>query len=236
MHLPSVKDLLYRLADDQFLMSQQQLNWLSQSPLPQESLLLTDMASVYHEQAMAYYSLLHTLGERSPDELISSRQIEQFRSCHLVETPSLDLGSHLMRNYLFESAMQVRWQALQHSAYAPLSTLARQFLARNDFFTGHSAALLKQLGLADFSANMPLQTALNQLYAAAFGVFEPTVFSSRLAKEDVQPLEDSLLKIWRTQTQAFLLECQLTAPAAQNFVDYFGGRSGHHTVYLASLL
>lgn len=232
MHLPSLKDLLFRLADDLWLMSRQQLSWLKNSPVPQENLLLLDLAQAYAGQAQAYYGLLEKLGESSVDKLTASRAVEQFRSCHLVEIPSLDFGSHLMRNYLFEAAWEIRLASLVESQNPDLQRLAIGQQTHTYFSRGHSGQLVAQLGQAGYQVRLSLQTALNRLYPIAFGLFEPTVFSQRLANEGIVDLEDSLLKQWRSQTQEYLLAYQLEAPAANDFVDYFGGRSGHHTRFL----
>ena len=81
-----------------------------------------------------------------------------------------------------------------------------------------------------------MQSALNDAYLMAFSIFEPTEFTEVLAKEGIQPLEDTLMKEWRVEVEAFLRSSNLQVPQVSDITEYFGGRSGHHTEYLQPLL
>ena len=236
MTVAAIKDLLYRLADDKLILGHRNSEWIGLGPILEEDIAFASMAQDEVGHAQAYYRLLEELGEADPDQIAFTRPPEAFRCCHLVEYPIGDYAFSLVRHYLFDMADKVRLQHLSRSRYRPLAELARKLAREEKYHQLHAQTFLQQLGLSGPDANGRLQAALNQAYPIAFSLFEPTVHTETLAKEGVQPREDELMKGWRTEVEAFLRQCQLQVPAVNDFVQHFGGRSGHHTEHLAPML
>jgi ring-1,2-phenylacetyl-CoA epoxidase subunit PaaC len=153
-----------------------------------------------------------------------------------VEYPIGDYAFSLVRHYLFEVADAIRLAHLSRSSYQPLAELTTKLAREEKYHQLHARTFMQQLGQSTEEANLKLQAALNEVYPIAFGIFEPTVHSESLAQEGVQAMEDQLLKEWRSTVEPFLQSCNLKVPDATDFVEHFGGRSGHHTEHLAPLL
>lgn len=237
MNTDALKDLLYRMADDKLIMGHRSSEWVGLGPILEEDIAFASMAQDEIGHAQSYYMLLQELGESDPDTIAFTRDESSFRCCHFVEMPIGEYDFSLMRHYLFEMADMVRLNHLMKSSYQPLQELAAKIAREEKYHQLHGKTFVQQLSNGGDVAKARMQTALNETYPLAFGVFEPTVHSATLAAEGVMPLEDELMKEWRMVVEPFLQNtCGLTIPSVENFIDHFGGRSGNHTVHLAPML
>lgn len=237
MNPEAVKDLLFRLADDKLIMGHRSSEWIGIGPILEEDIAFASMAQDEIGHAQSYYQLLHDMGEANPDTLAFGRDLAAFRCCHLVEYPIGDYAFSLMRHFFFEMADAVRLKHLSRSSYQPLAQLATKIAREEKYHQLHARSFVQQLSRGGEEARLRMQAALDEVYPMAFGLFEPTVFSVQLAAAGVQPLEDDLMKEWRTQVEPFLSStCGLRLPDVKDFIEHFGGRSGHHTEHLLPLL
>ncbi len=232
----AIKDLLYRLADDKLILGHRHSEWIGMGPILEEDIAFASMAQDEVGHAQCYYQLLHELGEGHPDEVAFTRQTEAFRCCHLVELPSQDYAFSLVRHFLFDMADKVRLSHLRRSKYPHLAELATKLAREEKYHEMHAKTFLRQLSQANEDARARMQAALDEAYPMAFGIFEPTIFTETLSNQGIQPLEDALMKEWRTLVEPLLIEAGLTLPSTADFLDYFGGRSGRHTPHLAPLV
>ncbi|MEM7657111.1 MAG: 1,2-phenylacetyl-CoA epoxidase subunit PaaC [Bacteroidota bacterium] len=236
MNTEALTNLLFRLADDKLILGHRNSEWIGIGPILEEDIAFASMAQDEVGHAQVYYQLLGDLGEADPDTLAFTRKEEEFLCCQLVEYPIGDYAFSLMRHYLYDMADMVRLAHLKNSNYRPLAELAKKLSREEKYHQLHARTFVRQLATANEEARGKLQEALTELWPIAFGIFEPTVHTQTLANEGIQPHEDRLMKEWRVECSGFLGECGLQIPASENFVDHFGGRSGHHTLYLAPLL
>src|SRR5262245_49149105 len=142
----AVIELLYRLADDSLIFGHRSSEWTGLGPILEEDIAFASMAQDKIGHALAYYNLMHDLGEADPDTLAYARPAEAFRCCSLVSlsvahtdstTPDLsnnperdrllsggDWARSLVAQFLCSEADAVRLAALATSAYEPLAALA----------------------------------------------------------------------------------------------------------------
>ena len=237
MNIKAIKDLLFRMADDKLIMGHRSSEWIGLGPILEEDIAFASMAQDEIGHAQAYYQLLQELGEADPDTVAFTRSVEDFRCCHLVEYPIGTYAFSLMRHYLFEMADMVRLRHLSKSAYGPLAELCTKISREEKYHQMHGKTFVRQLSRSTDEAKAHIQAAMDEAYPMSFGLFEPTVHSTTLAADGILPLEDELMKEYRMIVEPFLLgECGLRLPSVENFVDHFGGRSGHHTEHLGGLL
>ncbi|MDX1905988.1 MAG: 1,2-phenylacetyl-CoA epoxidase subunit PaaC [Bacteroidia bacterium] len=236
MHIPALKDLLYRLADDKLIIGHRNSEWIGLGPILEEDIAFASMAQDEVGHAYVYYQLLHELGEAEPDTIAFARTAEAFRCCHLVEYPIGDYAFSLVRHFLFDMADKVRLAALSESAYAPLAELARKLAREEKYHQMHARTFMRQLGQAGHEANARMQAALDEVYPVAFSLFEPTVHTDTLVRDGIQPDEDTLMKTWRQEVEPYLRSCNLLVPDPGDITLHFGGRGGHHTEHLPPLL
>ena len=122
-----LKELLYKIADDQLILGHRNSEWTGFGPLLEEDIAFSSMAQdkVGHSQAM--FTLLNQLGEQVPDTLAFMRPSNQFHNCILVELPNGEYDFSLIRHFLFDTAEAIRFELLGHSSYLPLAELARRW-------------------------------------------------------------------------------------------------------------
>jgi len=236
MNIAALKDLLYRLADDKLILGHRNSEWIGFGPILEEDIAFASMAQDKVGQSLAFYQMLHELGEQEPDTIAFTRTTAEFRCCHFVELPIGDYAFSLVRHYLFDLADMIRLRHLAASSYKPLAELATKLFKEGKYHLMHGRVFMKQLGNGTEESRMKMQTALNEALPYAYSLFEPTIHTEALALAGVQPLEDELMKEWQTELYAFLPICGLRMPNVENFIDHFGGRKGYHTEYLPPLV
>ena len=94
----------------------------------------------------------------------------------------------------------------------------------------HKAAL----GIANDEYRERMQTALDQVYPHALGLFEPTEADEPLTQAGICPHEDELRRQWESAVAPVIADAGLKLPEAVRPV--FGGRVGRHPKALAELI
>jgi len=207
--------------------------------------------------ALAFYNLLHELGEPDPDHLAFLREPADFRCCSLVAlecfaemiaSPQTSLCNNpirdqlvaegdwslsLVRQFLFSEADALRMSALESSAYDPLARLARKLRGEIKYHTLHGRTILKHL-TATPDSRQRLQSALDALWGPALGMFEPTPHDQRLAETMIAPAETDLAQRWRDDVGPLLEQAGLKVP--ENARPARGGRAGRHPPEFARLI
>ena len=237
MNVEAIKDLLFRIADDDLILGHRQSEWTGIGPILEEDIAFSSMAQDEIGHAQAYYVILHELfGEAAPDQLGFSRKSDAFRCCQLVEYPIGDYAFSLMRHALYDVAESIRLEDLTRSSFRPLAELAKKLLREERYHYLHATTWLKQLGRATEEANHNLQAALDLTYPLALGLFEPTELDAAIVADGIQSSEAELQAHWESAIQALCLDCGLKVPQVTNPTAHHGGRKGKHTEHLDKLL
>jgi ring-1,2-phenylacetyl-CoA epoxidase subunit PaaC len=79
-----------------------------------------------------------------------------------------------------------------------------------------------------------MQTALNEAWEYALGMFEKSDFEDQLIAEGIFGGEEKLKALWLEQITPVLEKATLKIPASQE--PKLGGRKGYHTEHLDPLL
>jgi ring-1,2-phenylacetyl-CoA epoxidase subunit PaaC len=233
MSQAALKELLFRLADDEVIIGHRNAEWTGHGPILEEDIAFASMAQDEIGHAQAYYALLHELGEADPDQLAFNRGPADFRCAQLVELPRGDWAFSVARQFLYDAAESVRLAALSHSSYQLLAQAARKFAGEEKYHFMHGKTWMMQLGRATSESRTRLQTALDQAFPYAQGMFETTEADAAIVAEALQAPEAELKQEWLALIQPILAEAGLTVPEAAAIV---GGRKGQHTEHLTALL
>lgn len=232
----ALKDLLFRLADDDLVLGHRNSEWTGMGPLLEEDIAFASMAQDQLGHALSYYQLLHELGEQEPDQLAFLREVKAFRSCHLVEQPNGDYAFSLVRHYLYDTGKNLRMLNLQQSSYKPLAELAGKIVREHRYHSMHAKTWLKQLARGSEESRLRIQSELNATYPMALGIWETSHYTEELAASGVQISEMALESEWDIAVQAFTAEVGLTLPQKADVTGYLGGRQGYHSEHLDSML
>lgn len=231
----AVIDLLYRLADDELIISRQNSEWTEPGPILEEGIAFSSMAQDEMGHAQAFYGMLHELGEPDPDTLAFTRSRRQLRCASLVSLPNdRDWGFCALRQFLYDASEMVRLTALSESSLTPLARLATKLRGEEEHHLMNGRRWVLRLASATHESHKRLQAALNLAYPHALGLFEPTDADEPLAQAEVCPHEEELRRQWESAVAPVLAEGGLELPEAVRPV--YGGRVGQHPEALTRLL
>ncbi len=233
----AIEELLFKMADDQLILGHRHSEWIGLGPILEEDIALASIAQDKVGQSYTLYQLLHEQFQtEDPDTLGFLRSPESYHCCHLVELPNGEYDFSLIRHFLFDHAEYHRFDTLQHSAFEPLRGIARKFKSEIKYHILHADVWIKRLGQGTEESHRRLQSALEQAFPFALGIFEPSPYEQVLIEEGIFPGEDALRQRWLESIQPIVEQAQLQLPDPASVEPAYGGRRGYHTEHLAPLL
>ena len=231
-----VKELLYKIADDQLILGHRNSEWTGFGPLLEEDIAFSSMAQDKVGQSLALYQMLHQLGEPPPDTTAFLRTANQFRNCILVELPNGEYDFSLVRHFLFDTAELIRFDMLSQSSYRPLAELSNKIRGELRYHVLHANTWMKQLGTATEESISRLQHSLDFGLPYAAGIFELSPFENDLISTGIFGGEMILKERWMEKVEEVIQETSLRMPAWSSINPVPGGRMGVHSEYLQPLL
>ncbi|WP_435177756.1 1,2-phenylacetyl-CoA epoxidase subunit PaaC [Halorussus sp. AFM4] len=205
----AVETLLFRLADDEFVLAERYTEWQVRAPTLESDLALANVAQDELGHARLWYDLLQDFGPDEPD-LIWERPADEWRHSTLVERPFAegDWADPILRSYLYDVAEELRLEALVDSSYARIRDRVGKIRGEEDYHREHAENWLERL-TDDEDGRRRVQDALDRLFPYALTLFEP-------ADEEVEARIDDLGL--RTESLADMREAWL-----ETVVPYLDG-------------
>ena len=236
MNVEALKDLLYKMADDQLVLGHRNSEWTGFGPLLEEDIAFSSMAQDKVGQSWQLYKILNVLGENDPDTVAFMRNANQFHNCQFVELPNGEYDFSLIRHFLFDTAELLRFQFLSESSFEPLALLARKIKGETKYHSMHANIWVKQLGSATEESIARLQQSLNEALPFAFGIFEESRFEDEIITEGIFKGEAVLKEAWLGEITKVLSKSALTLPDLNDITPVLGGRNGVHSEHLQPML
>jgi ring-1,2-phenylacetyl-CoA epoxidase subunit PaaC len=236
MNTTAIKELLYKMADDLLIIGHRNSEWTGLGPILEEDIAFSSMAQDKIGQSQALFQLLHELGEQEPDTVAFTRNANQFHNAQFVELPNGDYDFSLMRHFLYDVADQLRFEMLANSSYEPLAKVARKIKGELKYHVFHANTWVVKLGAANEESKARMQTALNDSWNYALGLFEEGDFENELKKESVFAGEVALKQLWLETITPTLTKATLAIPNENTWDPILGGRKGIHTEHLEPLV
>lgn len=232
----AIKELLYKVADDQLIIGHRNSEWTGVGPLLEEDIAFSSMAQDKVGQSWAIYKLLHELGETEPDINAFTRNAKQFHNSQFVELPNQEYDFSLIRHLLFDYSEMIRFELLSLSSYKPLAELAAKIKGEIKYHVMHGRSIVRKLGSTTEEARIRLQNALDYSLPFALGVFEESEFEDQLKSDRVFEGEKLLETRWKEQIEIIIKSTNLELPSWESITPVYGGRKGVHTEHLQPLL
>jgi len=236
MSEPALKELLYKMADDQLILGHHNSEWTGMGPLLEEDIAFSSMAQDKIGHSLAIYTLLHQLGEQDPDTVAFTRHAPQFHNSVFVELPNGEYDFSLIRHFLYDTAEALRFEMLSNSSYEPLAQLARKIKGELRYHTLHANTWMKQLGNATEESIGRLQRSLEVALPYALGLFEESPYENELISSGIFGGEKELKQQWMKKTGEVIALTQLHLPGWNTLSPVTGGRKGQHSEHLQPLL
>ena len=231
-------DLLLSVADDKLILGHRNADWTGLAPILEEDIAFSSLAQDEIAHAQALYALVGTLTDQSPDVIAFGRRPEQYRNAAIVEPPDdFNWAFAIVRQFFCDHFDALRLARLARSAYKPLADLAARLAAEEQIHVEHADAWVQRLGTGGDDSQKRLQTALDQLAPIAPSLCEPVQDQAKLESERLYPLADQdMFEQWSQTLRAVTDVAGLTLVLEPPSLETPGGRRGHHTEHLKSLL
>lgn len=236
MNEQHLKELLYKIADDQLVLGHRNSEWTGFGPLLEEDIAFSSMAQDKIGQSLALYQMLHQLGEPPPDATAFLRKANQFHNCILTELPNGEYDFSLIRHFLFDTAELIRFEMLCQSSYRPLAELSNKIRGELRYHVLHANTWIKQLGTATGESISRLQHSLDFSLPYAAGIFESSPYENDLISAGIFGGEMKLKVRWMERVEEIIRETSLRVPSWESVVPVLGGRMGRHSDHLQPLL
>lgn len=235
-HVEGLKELLFKMADDQLIIGHRNSEWTGLGPILEEDIAFSSMAQDKLGQSNALYNLLTEFGESDADTLAFTRNENVFKCCHLVEQPIGEYDFSLVRHFFFDHAEAIRFEMLSGSIFEPLAMISRKFRGEIKYHTMHADIWIKQLAQGNEESKARMQSTINSAFPLALGIFEPGNFETELIEAGIFKGEAKLQAQWYEKVKAIVEGAGLTIPDVNSTEPAYGGRKGYHTEYLKPLL
>jgi ring-1,2-phenylacetyl-CoA epoxidase subunit PaaC len=235
-HIEGLKDMLYKMADDQLIIGHRNSEWTGLGPMLEEDIAFSSMAQDKVGQSLALYELLNELGESEPDIVAFTRNDNQFHNCQLVELPIGEYDFSLVRHFFFDHAEALRFEMLSNSIYEPLAMVAKKYRGEIKYHTMHADTWLKQLAAGGEESFGRIQHSINEVFPYALGIFEPGNYEQELMEVNMFAGEAALQEAWYNKVSTILTGMGYSVPAIDSVEPIYGGRFGKHTAHLQPLL
>jgi ring-1,2-phenylacetyl-CoA epoxidase subunit PaaC len=232
----ALKELLYKIADDQLILGHRNSEWTGFGPLLEEDIAFSSMAQDKIGQSHALYSILNQLGEQNPDTVAFMRNANQFHNCVFVELPNGEYDFSLIRHFLYDTALAIRFEMLTSSSFKPLAELSTKIKGELRYHTLHANTWVKQLGSATDDSIGRLQGSLNACVPYALGMFEESPYEKEIISAGIFEGENALKAKWKSKVKEIVSQTKLQLPDLDSSLPVNGGRIGKHSEHLQRLL
>lgn len=198
-------DLLLALADDELILGHRLSEWTGWVPYVEEDLALSSIAQDEIAHARALYEIAATIDPRDVDALALGRSPAEYRCCRLVEHPNRDFAYTIARQWLYDTADDVRLTALAESSFKELRELVAIMRMEERYHLEHAETWVRRMSEGPVDARRRFADALEETLAEAAGIFEPILHEDALIDDGTLPVDhDTLRARWLDRVQTTL--------------------------------
>lgn len=241
----ALADLLFQLADDDFILAYRGSEWLGLAPHIEEDVAFSSMAQDMMGHAVMYYEMLEALGLGRADDIAQLREPSAMRNAILVERkngtgeysedPHYDWAYAIVRSYVYGLHKQVRLEALQQSSFAPLAQVSRKMMTEHRYHLMHWQVWLKQLANSTPEARRRLEAAIGKVWKDAGELSDLGPNADAIVRSGLIAGEELLRQKWLNLVKEVFQTAGLSWPGEPGKAPE-RGRAGEHTAELAQAL
>ncbi|HET7580732.1 MAG TPA: 1,2-phenylacetyl-CoA epoxidase subunit PaaC [Bacillales bacterium] len=232
-------ELLYQLADDNFIHAHRGSEWLGLAPHIEEDVAFSSINQDTMGHAVMYYRLLEELGEGKMDDISHLREYSQYRNAIIleekngqgeyIEKPDYDWAFTVVRHLLYDVAKKIRLDSLKQSVYEPLSITARKIVTEQHYHLLHWELWFKQLMQSTDEARTKMEAAIERVWRDFGGVLTLGPDGDEMAAARLIEGEELLEKRWLNKIEALFAEVKYAMPVEKPGMARGNGRKGEHT-------
>ncbi len=236
-------ELLFQLADDDFIMGYRDQEWLGLAPHIEEDVAFGSIGQEEIGHAALYYRLLEELGFGRADDLASLRPAEERRNAVLLEQPNgtgdyldnphFDWAWTIVRHYCHDLWEIARLEGLRGSRVTPMREAAEKILGEKRYHRAHQELWMRTMASRNGESRERLASAVAHVGEWAGDLTEWGPARKDLIEWGILPDPDGVKAQFRHQLEAFLTVLDVSVPTIRM---PFNGREGQHTKALTKAL
>lgn len=191
--------LLLALADDELILGHRHSEWTGWAPHIEEDLAFSSIAQDEMAHARLLYRLAREAGlaEADEDALAFGRRPDEYRNAVLCERPNGDWGYTIARQYLYDTADEVRLAALAQSTWKELAELVKVMQLEEKYHLDHARTWFRRLVDGPMEARQRFADGMSAAMGEALALFEPFSGEDGLVAEGLLPRSsENLLGEW----------------------------------------
>jgi ring-1,2-phenylacetyl-CoA epoxidase subunit PaaC len=189
--------LLLALADDELILGHRHSEWTGWAPYLEEDLAFSSIGQDEIGHARLLYELAEPLAGKEADALALGREPDDYRHAILCERPNGDWGYTIARQYLYDTADDVRLASLERSSFADLAAAVKTIRLEEKYHLEHAAQWFERLANGPVEARQRLAHGLETAIGEALAVFEALPEEKALVADGVLPRpNEELLGEW----------------------------------------
>ncbi|MBS2770901.1 phenylacetate-CoA oxygenase subunit PaaC [Anoxybacillus rupiensis] len=238
-------ELLFQLADDDFILAYRGSEWLGLAPHIEEDVAFSSISQDTMGHAAMYYQLLEEIGMGRADDLAHGREASERRNAilleevngpgHYLQEPRYDWAFTVVRNYFYAQAKKVRIDSLKNCSYEPLAQVAIKINMELYYHLMHWKTWFVQLVNAQGEARERMIQAIEKVMDDFGGVLSLGNKGSKMVEFGLIDSEEVLTERWIQAMKPVFEQANLTMPNAFQ-MKRGNGRNGEHTSDLESAI
>lgn len=163
--------LLLELADDELVLGWRDSEWTGIAPFLEEDVAFSSIAQNEIGHARALYELAARELGTDADALAFDRRPEEYRSAPLVELRRLEWARTIARHFLYETADELRLDALKVSDDEEIAALTARIDREEVYHRLHAEMWIDRLAASEEGAAR-LREGVEELWPYALGVLD----------------------------------------------------------------
>jgi ring-1,2-phenylacetyl-CoA epoxidase subunit PaaC len=164
--------LVTALADDELVLGHRHSEWTGYAPHIEEDVAFSSIAQDEVGHAAALYALAGKIVGDDPDHLAFGRQSGEYRNALICERPNGDWAYTLARHWVYDTADDIRLEALEGSSNEDLAALVTKMRREERYHLIHAEMWLKRIARGPIEGRNKLIHALESALEDASGLFE----------------------------------------------------------------
>jgi ring-1,2-phenylacetyl-CoA epoxidase subunit PaaC len=236
--------LLFQLADDDFILAYRGSEWLGLAPHIEEDVAFSSISQDTMGHSAMFYQLLDELGVGDANALAHNRPSKDRRNAVLLERvngpghylaePRYDWASTVVRNYFYVMAKKVKMDSLRKGSYKPLADAAVKVNLELYYHNLHWKTWFCQLLKAGGEARTRMEAAISLVAEDMDGVFDLGAYEKGMVDANIIDSSIELKNQWNRLMKPIIEETGITLPSFA--MKNGNGRNGEHTLDLDEAL
>jgi ring-1,2-phenylacetyl-CoA epoxidase subunit PaaC len=189
--------LILALADDELVLGHRHSEWTGWAPFLEEDLAFSSIGQDEIGHARLLYELAERLAGKDADALALGREPGEYRHAILCERPNGDWGYTIARQYLYDTADDVRLASLEGSSFAELAAAVKTIRLEEKYHLEHAGQWFERLANGPVEARQRFARGLEGAIGEALVVFEELPDEEALVANGVLPrANEDLMGEW----------------------------------------